>query len=289
MILVTGATGNLGRHVLAGLLERVPAAQLAVAVRDPGKAQDLAARGVHVRRADYGDAASFERALAGVDKLLLISSSEVGKRAAQHQLVIDAAKRAGVKLIAYTSILRADQSPLALAAEHKATEEALKASGIPYVLLRNGWYFENYTEHFGPALAHATFIGSAGSGRISAAARADYAAAAVAVLTSEGHAGKTYELAGDSAFSMAELAAQVSAQLGRPIGYQDLPAEQYQGALVGAGVPEPFARMLVDADLGAARGALQDDQRVLSALLGRPTTPLSVAVARGLTAQAKAA
>lgn len=289
MILITGATGNLGRHVVAGLLERVPAAQLAVAVRDPSKAQDFAARGVAVRRADYNDPASFDRALAGIDKVLLISSSEVGRRAAQHQTVIDAAKRAGVELIAYTSILRADSSPLALAEEHKATEQALQASGVPHVLLRNGWYFENYTEHLAPALQHATFIGSAGAGRISAASRADYAAAAVEVLTTAGHAGKTYELAGDDAFSMAELAAQVSKQVGRAIGYQDLPAENYLGALLGAGVPEPMARVLVDADLGAAQGALENGDRVLRALIGRATTPLSTAVAQALSASAKAA
>lgn len=278
MIAITGATGNLGRHVVAGLLERVPAAQLAVAVRDPSKAQDFAARGVSVRRADYEDAASVERALSGVDKLLLISSSEVGRRAAQHETVIDAAKRAGVKLIVYTSILHADSSPLALAVEHKATEQALAASGVPHVVLRNGWYFENYTEHLAPALQHNTFIGSAGAGRISAASRADYAAAAVAVLTSEGHAGKTYELAGDEAFSMAELAAVVSKQVGRAIGYADLPAEHYQAALTGAGVPEPMARVLVDADLGAAKGALENGARVLSSLIGRPTTTLSAAL-----------
>ncbi len=206
MIVVTGATGHLGRLVVHGLLKKVPAREIVAAVRSPEKAADLAASGVQVREADYSKPETLAAALAGADRLLLISSSEVGKRAQQHAAVIDAAKRAGVGLIAYTSCLRADTSKLGLAAEHKATEERIRVSGLPYVFLRNGWYLENYTEHLGPALEHGAIPGSAGKGRVAAAARADYAAAAVAVLTATGNEKKIYELAGDFPFTMAELA-----------------------------------------------------------------------------------
>lgn len=282
MIAVTGATGHLGRLVVAGLLEKVPAKQLVAIVRSPSKADELAKKGVQVRQADYDQPERWEAALAGVEKLLLISSSEVGKRAAQHQAVIAAAKRAGVKLVAYTSILKGDASPLALAAEHAATEKSLKGSGLPWVLLRNGWYLENYTEQLGPALEHG-FVGSAGKGRIAAAARADYAAAAVAVLTGGGHEGKTYELAG-TPFTMAELAAEVSKQAGKPLGYADLPPEAYRKVLLGAGLPPPVADLYVDADVQAAKGGLDDLSGQLAKLIGRAPTSLATAVALGLRA-----
>jgi NAD(P)H dehydrogenase (quinone) len=282
MILVTGATGKLGRLVIEQLLGKVPASQVIAAVRDPEKATELRARGVQVRRADYGRPETLGQAFAGVEKVLLISSNEVGQRAAQHQAVVEAARKAGVKLLAYTSILHADRSRLALAAEHKATEEMLRASGVPYVLLRNGWYTENYTENLGPALAHGALLGSAGEGRIAAATRADYAAAAVAVLTGSGHENKVYELAGDTAFTMAGLAAEVSREAGRTIVYKDLPPEQYQGVLVGAGVPGPFAGILADSDVGASRGELNDASGDLRRLIGRATTPLADAVAVAL-------
>lgn len=282
MFIVTGATGKLGRHVIEGLLEKVPANQVVAAVRDPAKAADLAARGVQVRRADYSRPETLESAFAGAQKVLLISSSEVGQRVAQHQAVVNAARKAGARLIAYTSILRADSSRMLLAGEHKATEELIRASGVPFVFLRNGWYIENYTENLAPALAHGALVGSADGGRIAAATRADYAAAAVAVLTGSGHENKVYELAGDTPFTMAELAAEVSRQVGRAIVYKDLPPEQYQGVLVGAGVPAPFAEVLVNSDLGAARGELNDMSGDLRRLIGRPTTPLAQAVAAGL-------
>jgi NAD(P)H dehydrogenase (quinone) len=286
MIAITGATGKLGRIVVDALLQKVLAKEVAVLVRNPSKAADLAARGVSVRRADYDDPATLEGALAGVDKLLLISSSEVGQRARQHQAVIDAAKKAGVSLIAYTSILHADTSSLALAAEHKATETAIRKSGVPHVFLRNGWYTENYSEHLEPALKQGALVGSAGDGRIAAATRADYAAAAVAVLTSPGHANRIYELAGDEPFTMAELAAEVSRQARKPVAYQDLPAEKYKDILVGAGLPTPYAEILVDADKGAARGGLDDSSGDLRRLIGRTTTPLAQAVKDGLSALA---
>jgi NAD(P)H dehydrogenase (quinone) len=242
-------------------------------------AKDLAALGVEVRRADYAKPETLGPALAGAEKVLLISSSEVGQRAAQHAAVIEAAKRAGVRLLAYTSILRADTSKIGLAAEHKATEAAIRASGIAFVFLRNGWYLENYTEHLGPALQHGAIAGSARGGRIAAAARSDYAAAAVAVLTSAGHEGRVYELAGDQPFTMAELAAEVARQAGKPVVYRDLPPSEYRAVLTGAGLPGVVADIYVDADVQAALGELDDQGRQLHRLIGRPTTPLADAVA----------
>jgi NAD(P)H dehydrogenase (quinone) len=281
MIVVTAATGHLGRLVVASLLAKVPAREIAVAVRNPGKAKELAALGVEVRHADYARPETLGPALAGAEKLLLISSSEVGQRLPQHTAVIHAAKAAGVRLLAYTSILRADTSRIALAAEHKATEEVLRASGIPHVLLRNGWYHENYTEHLSPALEHGAIVGSAGTGRIAAAARADYAAAAAAILT--GRPEKTvYELAGDDPFTLAELAAEVSRQAGKPIAYRDLPPAEYRAILTGAGLPGAAADLYVDADVNAARGDLDDRSGELRRLIGRPTTPLAASVRAGL-------
>ncbi len=282
MIAVTGASGQLGRLVMEGLLARVPAENIVAAVRNPAKVADLAARGVVVRTADYAKPETLDAAFAGVDRLLLISSSEVGGRVPQHRNVIEAARRAGVGLVAYTSILHADTTPLGLGAEHRETEALLRASGLPHVLLRNGWYTENYLASLPAALQHGAFVGCAGQGRIASAARADYAAAAVAVLTGEGQAGKVYELAGDTAYTLAGLAAEVSRQTGRQIGYADMPQAEFRTVLVGAGLPEPIADLLADSDAGAARGGLFDDGRQLSALIGRATTPLAVMVEAAL-------
>lgn len=278
MIVVTGATGQLGRLVIQSLLGKVPAAQIVAAVRQPERAADLAALGVTVRAADYTRPETLDSAFAGAAKVLLISSSEVGQRTAQHRNVIDAAARAGVALLAYTSLLHADTSPLGLADEHVATEALLKESGIPFVLLRNGWYTENYLASIPPALQHGAFIGSAGGGRIASAARADYAAAAARVLTLPDQAGKVYELAGDESYTLAELAAELSAQAGRTIPYVDLPEADFKAALVGAGLPDPLAGLLADSDAGAARGALFDDQHQLGRLIGRPTTTLAALI-----------
>jgi NAD(P)H dehydrogenase (quinone) len=275
MIVVTGATGKLGRLVVAQLLEKVPAREIAVAVRDPGKAADLAAKGVEVRRADYAEPASLESAFAGAEKLLLISASEVGKRIAQHAAAIGAAKKAGVKLLVYTSILHADTSRMSLAHEHLETEKAIRASGIPHVLLRNGWYIENYTENLGGALEHGVIGGSAKDGKIAAATRADYAAAAVAVLTAKRAPNEIYELAGDRAFTMSELAAEVARQSGRPVAYNDMPAQEYAQLLAGFGVPKPMADVLADSDVGITRGELDDHSGDLHRLIGRATTPLA--------------
>ncbi|MEV4145568.1 SDR family oxidoreductase [Amycolatopsis sp. NPDC049691] len=278
MIVVTGATGQLGRLVVEGLLKKVAPTEVVAAVRDPAKAAEFAARGVQVRRADYDDPASLAAAFAGADKVLLISSSTPGQRLAQHQAVIAAAREAGVGHLAYTSILAADTSKLSLAPDHKATEEAIRASGVPFTFLRNGWYTENYAQTITQALAVGSFVGSAGEGRLGGVPRIDFAEAAVEVLTGEGHEGKVYELAGDEPWSYADLAAAVTAAAGKPVTYQDLPGEQYRRVLVGAGLPEPVAAMLADADRGIAEGELTSDSGDLRRLIGRPTTPLAEAV-----------
>jgi NAD(P)H dehydrogenase (quinone) len=279
MIVVTAATGKLGVHVVEALLAKVPAKEIAVVVRHPEKAKAFADRGVEVRRGDYAAPASLAEAFRAGDKVLLISSSEVGQRAVQHGNVLAAAQAAKVGLLVYTSILRGERSKLALAAEHIATEAAVRASGLPYVFLRNGWYLENYTENLASALAHGVLLGSAGEGRIAAASRADFAAAAVAVLTREGPTNAVYELAGDASFSMRELAAAVATEFGKEVAYQDLPAAEYEAALVGFGVPAPFAHILADADAGIAEGELDDASHALSQLIGRPTETLAALLA----------
>ena len=214
--------------------------------------------------------------------MLLISASELDGRLARHRAVIDAAKREGVRLLVYTSLLHATSSTLALAAGHKATEEAIRASGLPFVFLRNGWYIENYTESLGPVLARGSVFGSSGEGRVAAAGRADFAAAAVAALTGTGHESRIYELGGDIPFSMADLAAEVSRQAGKPVVYRDLPPAEYRKVLVGEGVPAPIADLLVDSSVGIGGGALEDESGDLRRLIGRPTTPLADAVAAAL-------
>ena len=282
MIVITGATGQLGRLVIQSLLTKVPASRIVAAVRNPQKASDLAALGVQIRRADYTDSAFLDAAFQGAEKVLLISSSEVGQRLAQHRNAIDAARRAGVSLLAYTSLLHADTSPLGLAGEHVATEAWLAQSGVPFVLLRNGWYTENYLASIPPALQHGAFIGSAGEGRIASAARTDYAEAAAVVLTTPGQSGKVYELAGDEAYTLAEFSAELSRQSGKAIPYVDLPENDYKAALIGAGLPEPIAGLLADSDSGAAKGGLFDETRQLGTLIGRPTTPLAVSMRAAL-------
>jgi NAD(P)H dehydrogenase (quinone) len=283
MIVITGASGQLGRLVINELLKSVPASELVAAVRSPEKVEDLAKLGVQVRKADYTQPSTLETAFTGADKVLLISSNEVGQRAPQHANVIAAAKTAGVGLLAYTSILHADTTPLSLRSEHKQTEARLAESGVPYVLLRNGWYTENYAAGIPAALEHGVILGSAGEGRISSAARADYAAAAAAVLLADHQAGNVYELAGDEAYTLSGFAAEVSKQSGKTINYQDMPAAEYANALKGIGLPEGLADMLADADVGASKGGLFDGSKTLSKLIGRPTTPLSEVVKKALT------
>ncbi len=282
-ILVTGATGHLGHLVLDALLRTLPASQVIAVARTPANAGDLSAKGIEVRAADYDRPETLESAFAGIDKILLISSSEVGKRTGQHKAVISAAKKAGVGLLAYTSLLHADRSVLGLAVEHLATEEAVRASGIPFVLLRNGWYTDNHTASIPPALQYGAFLGSAKDGRFSTATRRDYADAAAAVLTAgESQAGKILELAGDGYYTLAGFADELTRQSGRQVTYKDLPEADFCEALIGAGLPKPIAAMLAESDVGASRGALFDDSRTLSRLIGRPTTSLEAAVADAL-------
>ncbi|HAT1621831.1 TPA: SDR family oxidoreductase [Raoultella planticola] len=275
MIAITGATGQLGHLVLQNLLKTTAASQIVAIVRNPAKAEALSQQGIVVRQADYTDEAALTAALQGVDKLLLISSSEVGQRTPQHRNVIHAARAAGVKFIAYTSLLHADKSPLGLHVEHVETEKMLADSGIAYALLRNGWYTENYLASVPPALEHGVFIGAAGDGKIAAATRADYAEAAARVIAEEGHAGKVYELAGDEAWTLSELAAALSKQSGKNVVYQNLSEADFAAALKSVGLPAGLADMLADSDVGAAKGGLFDDSRTLSALIGRPTTSLA--------------
>jgi NAD(P)H dehydrogenase (quinone) len=282
-IVVTGATGHLGRLVVESLLERgIPAAQIVAAGRSTDKIQDLADRGVTVKQIDFSQPETLTEAFAGADKVLLVSSSEVGKRAAQHRNAIAAAREAGVSLLAYTSIAKADTTQMLLAAEHRETEEAIRESGVPFTFLRNGWYLENYTEQLPTTLEHGAILGSAGNGRVSAATRADYAAAAAAVLTGEGHAGQVYELGGDEAFTLPELAAEITRQSGTEVAYRDLPVDEYTQVLVSVGLPEQAATVFADSDKGVDRGELFVDSGDLSRLSGRPTTTLAEALATAL-------
>lgn len=278
MIAITGATGQLGQHVIESLLKTVPASQIVAIVRNPAKATTLSQQGITVRQADYSDEAALTTALQGIDKLLLISSSEVGQRAPQHRNVINAAQAAHVKFIAYTSLLHADTSPLGLADEHVATEKMLAESGIAYALLRNGWYTENYLASAPAALEHGVFIGAAGEGKIASATRADYAAAAARVISEDGHAGKTYELAGDAGWTLSQLAAELAKQSGKKVVYQNLSEADFAAALKGVGLPAGLADMLADSDTGASKGGLFDDSHTLSKLIGRPTTSLADSV-----------
>ncbi|WP_375404319.1 SDR family oxidoreductase [uncultured Sphingomonas sp.] len=282
-IAVTGASGQLGRLALHALKTRTAGDEIIALVRTPGRITDAK---VSERAFDYDNATTLATALAGVDTLAFISSSEIGKRVAQHRNVIEAARDAGVERIVYTSVLHADTSPLSVATEHVPTEAAIRASGLPYTILRNGWYTENYMGSVAPALANDAWIGSSGAGRISAASRADYAEALAVVATADGHNGAVYELAGDDAFTLADLAAELSRQIGRDIPYRDLPEAEYAAALTAAGVPGPFARTLAGWEVDASHDALFDQGRQLSSLIGRPTTPLSATVAAALSQNA---
>jgi NAD(P)H dehydrogenase (quinone) len=274
-IAVTAATGHLGRLVVDALLERgVDPQDVVAAVRTPAKAEDLAARGVQVREADYTRPETLGPALQGVDRVLLISSSEVGQREPQHANVIEAAKEAGVGLLAYTGVLKSDTTTMRLAAEHQATEARLRESGLPVVYLRNGWYTENYTGQLAQTLEHG-LVGSAGDGRVAPAARRDFAEAAAVVLTGEGHEGQAYELAGDEAVTMAEIAALISEATGRDVAYTDLPVDAYAEVLAGAGLPAPLNETIADSSAAIARGELATDSGDLSRLIGRPTTPIA--------------
>lgn len=278
---VTGATGQLGGLVVEKLKEKGLSSSVVALVRNPEKAAGL---GVEAREFDYNDPAKLVDALQGIEKLILISGNELGKRAEQHANVIEAAKKAGVKWVVYTSLLQAGTSSLSLAPEHYATEKALQASGLTYTILRNGWYTENYTGSVAGAVGAGAFIGSAGNGKISSSARADFADAAVTVVTGAGHENKVYELAGDESYTLADLAAEISKQTGKVIPYNNLPETEYAKILKSFGIPEGFAEAIASWDTGASKGDLFDESHQLSKLIGRPTTPLAETVKAALTA-----
>lgn len=278
-LFITGASGQLGRLVLEHLRRLDPDADITAMVRTQQAAEELAPFRVTTRIGDYTDPASLDAALIGIDRLLLISSSVLGQRAAHHKNVIDAAARAKVSFIAYTSILRADTSELSLAAEHLATENMLRDAGLPFAILRNGWYLENDTEMLAPAVAHGAIIGSAGDGRLSSASRSNYAEAAALVMLHGAPAGTVYELAGDETFTLTQLAATVSLRTGKTVEYRNMSEVEYRGALLGMGLPDSVATMLAETSAGTAKGALEDHGRVLSRLIGHPTTSLADAVA----------
>lgn len=280
---VTGAGGELGRQVVSILAERAEPSAIAAVVRDPARAAPLLPAGVAVRQGDYSAPETLDAAFAGAERLLLISSNALGVRVEQHRNAVTAARRAGVARLAYTSVLHADSSRLGLADEHRRTEALIADSGLAHTLLRNGWYTENYAASIPAALKHGALAGAARGGRISGAARRDYAEAAVAVLLDDTTSERVvHELAGDEAFTLSAFAAELSRQAGREIPYVDLPEVEYRAALVGAGLPEAVAALLADSDAAAADGALFDDGGALSRLIGRPTTPFARTIADAL-------
>lgn len=274
-IAVTGATGHFGRLAIAALLSRgVAPSDVVAVVRNPAKATDLAAQGVDVRVAAYEDEAALAAAFEGVERLLFVSGSEVGKRVAQHASVINAAKSAGVGLIAYTSLLNASESALSLAEEHLATERLLADSGIDHVLLRNGWYWENYAGQLDEARATGHIVGAAGSGRVAGAARKDYAEAAAEAVTRDAQAGKVYELAGAPSLDYPGIAAAIGEVVGREVSYVDQSEAEFAVTLEDAGTPGPLAQWVAAMDTAIASGALDSDSTDLQDLLGRPSTGL---------------
>jgi len=280
---VTAASGQLGRLAIAAFAERAGPEAVVAIVRDPARAAGLFPDGVAIRHGDYERPETLDAAFAGIERVLLISSNALGARIAQHRNAIDAARNAGVARIAYTSVLRTDSLQLDLAEEHRQTEALIAASGLAHTLLRNGWYTENYTASIPPALQHGAFIGSARDGRISGAARADYAEAAAIALTDDAAPARVLlELAGDQSFTLTEFAAELSRQAGREIPYVDLPEADYRAALTGAGLPEPLPGLLSACDAAAAEGALFDEGQQLSRLIGRATTPFAATIAEAL-------
>ncbi len=277
-IAITGATGQLGKLAIAALKSRGAGDVVALA-RDPAKAAGL---GASVRAFDYTKPAGMAASLAGITTLVLISSNDFNDRLGQHKAVIDAARAAGVGHVIYTSILKGAQSPMILAQDHIGTESYLKSSGLPHTVLRNGWYFENYTGSLAGAVAAGSMVGSSGDGRVAPAARADFAEAIAAVALNPAEQGKVHELAGDVAFTLSDMAVEVSAQTGKTIGYASMPKADYAALLQSFGLPEGFAMILADSDDHASRGALLDESGTLGRLIGRPTTSLAAAVRAGL-------
>ncbi len=283
MILITGASGQLGNLVIEELKKTVPANEIVAGVRSPEKAKNLAESGVQIRTLDYSQPETIVSALKGIKRVLLISSSNVGSRATEHKNVIEACQKADLELFAYTSILHADSSPLLLGEEHKQTEAMIRESGLPSVILRNGWYTENYTVGIGGVLQSGAVFGCAKNGKFSFSARADYAAAAAKVIAANEQAGKIYELAGDTGYTLKEYASEIEKQTGKSIAYNDMPLEEYANVLINVGLPEGFAHVLADAEAGASQGALFDDSQTLSRLIERPTTPLADSIRKAMS------
>lgn len=273
-IAITGATGQLGELVIQALLKNTHPNNIIALVRNTTKATHLAAQGIELRHFDYDLPETLNSALSGVDKLLLISANEIGRRTPQHKAVIEAAKQAHVPYIAYTSLLHADTSPLGLAQEHRETEHLIQASGLKYTLLRNNWYSENYLSGIAHTIESGTLYGAAGLGKVSSASRQDYAEAAAQVLTSEGHDDKTYELAGSESFTLADLAQEISHASAKSVDYQNLTAQDYTQALLQAGLPTGLAEVIVDADVQTEKGALFSTSQDLEKLIGRKTTAI---------------
>ena len=289
MYAVTGATGQLGQRIVAALCKQVPASQIVALARDPAKAGELIHSVGSVRTFDYDRLETLTPALHGVKKMVLVSSNAMGKRTAQHKAVIDAAKAAGVELIAYTGILHGQDSPINLKVEHQETEALLKESGLRYVFLRNGWYIENYLNFLKPALATGVFPASAGEGRISAASRSDYAeAAALSLIQDDGSAERVHELAGDTAFTLSEFVAEASRQAGKAITYKNMPEADFAALLINFGLPPHLAADLAQSSAATAQDALFDDSRTLSGLIGHPTASYTDVIAHALNAAAMA-
>jgi NAD(P)H dehydrogenase (quinone) len=274
-IVVTGATGHLGRLIVEALLRNgTPASEIVAGGRNVDKLADLQSRGVRVSRIDYADVDSLAEAFAGADKLMLVSGSEVGQRVAQHSAAIDAAKAAGIRHIVYTSAPKAATTELILAPEHKATEEYLAGSGVPFTLLRNGWYTENYAGAAAQAKESGVLAASVGDGLVSSASRADYAEAAAVVLVGTGYEGKTFELSGDVAWHHSELASVLSEVLDREVVFTPLSGEEHFASLTAVGLDEETAGFVVALDADTRNGLLGETNGELSTLIGRPTTSL---------------
>lgn len=284
MILITGANGQLGRLVIEKLLQDIPAKMIVAAVRHPEKAHDLMQRGVIVRQADYDQPHLWPSALKGVFKVLIISSPDIGGRAKQAKAVIDAVKNSdSIKLVAYTSMLRASTSQVPYASEDREIEQMISETGLPSVFLRHSWYTENYLMDVRSTLQYGALYGCAKDGKISGASRLDYAEAAAAVLTLKS-VKPIYELSGDSSFTLKDVANELANQSGKNVDYVDLPEQEYQSLLMSYGLPEGIAATLAMADTGAANGDVYSESRDLAELIGRGTTPLSKVVSQALDA-----
>ena len=281
-IAITGATGQLGNLVIEQLLQLTAAQNIVALVRNVDKAKHFKVQGIEPRKFDYDRPETLVPALSGIDKLLLISANEIGRRTPQHQAVIDAAKVAGVPYLAYTSLLRADTSPLGLAQEHRETEKLIQDSGITYTFLRNNWYSENYLAGVAHTIEIGTLFGAAQDGRISSASRIDYAEAAAKVLTSTSHENKTYELAGSESFSLSDLATFIGQAVNKDIIYQNLSAEEYTQGLTQAGLPAGLVDVIVDADIQTIQGAMYSDSKDLEQLIGHKTTSIQDAIKAAL-------